>query len=177
MPEMRKRIALVGNGPISKADRKQISQFPSVVRFNDAKNYQQWERTTHLTLRANSTGVNAVDQQGQITAPINFKELRHLYLIGKIEPLLRQRIESNYQHLNLHFFGTESSESGKTFTTGTHMIRHFAKTGQFDIHVYGMNWSGSSQWHNFDLEKRLINEWVAAKKLTVHSTPKDSYFP
>jgi len=46
-------VALVGNGPLSKLERKKINNdFDVVVRFNNLRNFQKGDKTTILCTKA-----------------------------------------------------------------------------------------------------------------------------
>ena len=44
-------IAVVGNGPISEEDRKNINKFDTIIRFNDMKNKNAGEKTSIQVVR------------------------------------------------------------------------------------------------------------------------------
>ena len=44
-------VAVVGNGPISEEDRKNINKFDTIIRFNDMKNKNAGEKTSIQVVR------------------------------------------------------------------------------------------------------------------------------
>ena len=143
-------VALVGNGPLSKLERKKINNdFDVVVRFNNLRNFQRGDKTTILCTKAelfnNSIARNI--SKDTIVWFLKFKGLsdsvRQLIKIGKCE-VIKKANGSNFTSHNEIYPGPKYSEDkkrGYLSSYGFRMFLYILEKNPRTLSYFGFNWS------------------------------------
>ena len=178
-------VTVVGNGPLSHADRLSISRSECVVRFNDAPGYRKGEPFYALVLREHTMHLSAVAMYGGSpyiwTIPVISDKKQLAPLTGRATaPIYISQFQYGtpaYTNLTL-FPGCKGSkaqnETRKGPSTGCAFINH-VQTYRDDVervHVYGMNWNDTNLHVDFKY-KRLVRE--CCTKCVIHHTSSSEY--
>ena len=174
-------IAVVGNGPISEADRAEIETHDVVVRFNDANFYRLGEKVTLHVVREPT----ALDPSVPIDALI--------WDVSPLKAFLRYdaALTSPVYERDYHDEEWASPESiifpscgvcpdckqAGTFagpSTGAVAISELNELDAVNtMNVYGFNWNGAARIHIDFLNKSLVKD--CCTKCIFHSTQSDWY--
>ena len=172
---MSEHVCVVGNGPLSEDDKKNIEKCDMVYRFNDLKNYKdgdkidvhvmrEWENThkysgEHMVLNTPKcyVGMHAKeDAQSDTECIIQTNGIRSLNVFTDCTEPHQKRISRNP-------------------STGTMLLSELQKNEQISsIDVYGMNWAFGILNHA-DEEANLIG--TCCTKCNINKTHSDSYKP
>lgn len=169
-------VCLVGNGPLSAENRKQISQCPFVVRFNDRKSAKPRERTDLLVLRENGVaGYHGRSGDGR------FRVLP----VVLVENAGRQRAPTPRACVVVEriahpptLFGVRTTTANTPWgaSTGAVILQHLQEAPSTRVvSTFGMNFSRSDDSRHMHSEGELLRQHVG--KMEVHATPSASYLP
>ena len=180
------RIAVVGNGPLSKANRNELNSFDCVVRFNDLKNMKQGDALTvhairHVDRGKNSflPGLEKTVKNSHVLPIIQRSKLMQKFPANALPPLY---VDENGIDRQLEIF--EKCENGVQYhhsltrsgpSTGSLVISYLNKASSTkSIDVYGMNWNGG------DFHLDFKDPTIVARccnKCTIHPTHSQRYLP
>lgn len=165
-------MCVVGNGPLSTDDRRNIAACKTVARFNDLRNMREGERMDVHVLRewkntddfagaffdeCSNASIVCVGQSACATA-----SARHIPTVG----LYRRDVFSSCP--------VQDAAVNAHPSTGTIYLSWLEETHS-DVHridVFGMNWNLPAFQHNGD-EAALVHE--CCSKCVVHPTPSSEY--
>ena len=198
-------IAVVGNGPISEEDRKNINKFDTIIRFNDMKNKTRKEKTSIHVVRQISPkddffGKTSIKREVPIILIATKKEYAEKcnqkynmldYIIVN-EPS-RDSYEAgkdNEMFQGCSLCKTESCleiDSDLGPSSGIVILDYLDKNSNIDkIEVFGMNWNfhlknygGGDKIYDTKLH-HMGNEGKivnsCCKKCIIHTPPKETYY-
>ena len=198
-------IAVVGNGPISEEDRKNINKFDTIIRFNDMKNKTRKEKTSIHVVRQISPkddffGKTSIKREVPIILIATKKEYAEKckqkynmldYIIVN-EPS-RDSYEAgkdNEMFQGCSLCETESCleiDSDLGPSSGIVILDYLDKNSNIDkIEVFGMNWNfhlknygGGDKIYDTKLH-HMGNEGKivnsCCKKCIIHTPPKETYY-
>ena len=181
-------IAIVGNGPLSNKDRKNINEFDMVYRFNSLNSYTVGDKIDILCVRqcGKTDTVFGLDNKYTIKNNVN---VNNILVIGTRHNIANKIKERNpnknvemldiyekyicdYESCNVHDNKIIFDRKVYTYDTlcgpssGFHLIMYVLnKYPHNNIHIFGMNWNGIHICHNGNLEKELINN---CKRCIIH---------
>lgn len=197
-----KRVAVVGNGPLSPADRIAINNHTNVVRFNDyyRKNYVQGDKITvhcstidqfaHPWANPNATKWAVAAQLRHLDADSKFytwsMNPSQVRVYGKkffwsvalgLEPasILAPWFETHRLFRNCFRCGDRclSKHKESGFSKGAIALSALEDdAGVAHVDVFGMNWNGRPGHVDF-LYPTLVPE--CCSKCTIHPTPTTDY--
>lgn len=175
------RIAIVGNGPLSKACRKEIRGFEFVARFNKMDNFQPGDPLTLVYLRLDPSTMSfyGIDVALRYRAPAVALVYEQIYAEAAKEAgdFLR---ETTLLHVYEEFAGLPYpgdhlpyppyADSDRIIpSTGFFGLHHIMKTcGALSVHLFGFTWEGW-RWHDWDYEKSVIQKYAEERRVVVHS--------
>jgi len=196
-------VAVVGNGPLSDEDRRSISRFEIVYRFNDLKNHKHREKCTHHAIRCSPSCPDGLcGSQSRAAIPGS-----QTILIGTREEVDAgkewMRVDGEIvigddTSVNAHpvfdslvappedLTDMASRGEGAVPSSVLVKIRRFPTSGAIlldmlnsddrvgEIHVFGMNWNMFDSVHSTS-ESQMID--AACRKCVVHPTPSSRYLP
>lgn len=175
-------VAVVGNGPLSDADRESIEKHQCVIRFNDTKNLREGEKTTILALREHvlSRIIRRTPADTVIWPVVFSKAFRapttpHRFLPAI--PVYRRESGNHFADLLLFRNSKRAQRQGTTPagpSTGTAIIDWIVTNTARTVDVYGMNWSGSQQHVDFRYPT-LVRDCCTTCR--IHETPFTTYLP
>ena len=164
-----KKIALVGNGPLSSQDISEIQRdFHHVVGFND--------------MRRRDIGANIAVVRNKLlgmplarTVPLSVKDILFL---GSMRQKRVDKMKKDNPHARVHvlygpdrdlmttLFPGEPTNTVSKLSTGISALREFVRNLAKDaeIHLYGMNWAFPTA-HNGRLERRYAEQ---QSNVTIH---------
>lgn len=201
-PDGLKRVAVVGNGPLSAADRAAINNQTNVVRFNDYhdKNYvygdkvtihcstidqfcKPWANpnTTQWVVAAELRDLEADSKfytWNMCPAHVRVYGTRFLWSVAlglEPTPVLAPWFETHRLFRNCSQCGERclSKITASGFSRGAVALNALEEdAGVAHIDVYGMNWNGHSGHVDF-LYPTLVSE--CCSKCTIHPTPTKDY--
>ena len=172
-------VCLVGNGPISKEDRRFINSEAChrVVRFNDMKNMLEGERCDVHVVRSNGTGF-----WGLVNPPkIDVGRVPLLQIGGSRAPTKGgEEVLAVLDNESTRIYPScthNQRATTKTFTSGALVMSHYnEKPSVRTIHVFGMNFlPARNNTHDVDREKAMHES--CCHKCQIHSTPRQTYYP
>ena len=171
----------MGNGPLSKNDRRQIQNCASVVRFNDCKNMLENERMDTHVMREEG---NRHTYSGFDSCKLKDDSQMNIVLVGndadldlKETPNVTERIKLNGTSRKVFETCSKSRDSDieKWPTTGTMYLSELEQRDNVGkIHVYGMNWNMKDSVHS-SAEGKLVK--TCCTKCHIHRTPNKTYLP
>lgn len=196
-------VTVVGNGPLSDEDRKQINESGCVIRFNDMKNFVEGDKGHLWALRDQTLRYAQKGKKGKIGDCLhyNFKKstcyptmpvlpvvsaktsLTNLAKMDNVtEPIFihQKRLKQNNIIEDAVLFegcseSLRHSDARSGPSTGGAVIDFLQKLDVVEkINVYGMNWNGGL--HHID----FANPDVVKKcctKCDIHDTSTETYFP
>ena len=173
-------VAVVGNGPISRQDRKEIAQANKVVRFNDVNNYWEGERTTLRVVRHPSWfTLKQVNAPKWHVAPTDGLAPNDAELITGVYE--RQHSNDNILPDDRRLFPScwcgDSCLQKQTWagpSTGGVALSVLQELQNVEtIHVYGMNWNGPADMHIDFANGTMIAG--CCTKCVIHPTASDAY--
>uniref|UniRef100_A0A6C0IY35 Uncharacterized protein n=1 Tax=viral metagenome TaxID=1070528 RepID=A0A6C0IY35_9ZZZZ len=177
-------IAVVGNGPISKADRYFINSQNCIIRFNDQKNKLKDERTDVLVLRNNTIHLSQKDSTIWPVIPfcktIEDYQVKYHKLIKPIhvyedlcdddrnvQEMKSKKVYNNCIKQNIHGNATSG------ISTGTAVLSSLQNDDNIEsINVFGMNFNGG-WWHVDFNDPNLSN--ICCTKCIFHKTRMEQY--
>jgi hypothetical protein len=192
------RVALVGNGGLSKADREELHRcnFDHIVRFNDQKNYEVGDAPS--TLHAVRHRVDGND--APFTGLASYKRSAPLLLLGSgitLKPLNELKgvykcpdgdwydVAATLDITKLEIFpGEEATEfinrdpRAQKASSGLYtmtLLQSIEEVGE--IHTFGMNWNFTEEAACSDEEGHLVRNSGFYDKVIVHETPTEDYDP
>ena len=177
-------IAVVGNGPISEADRDLINSQNCIIRFNDQKNKLTDERTDVLVLRNHTLHLSQINST--ILPVIPFcktiedyklkckKFVKPIYVYEEmcdydlnVQEMKSKRVYNNCIKHNLH------GDAKYGISTGTAVLSSLQNDDNIEsINVFGMNFNGKS-WHVDFNDQNLSN--ICCTKCVFHKTNIEQY--
>ena len=173
-------ISVVGNGPISEEDRAEIAKSTSVLRFNDANNYRDGEKTTLRVVRHPSWFMLQ-----HIGAPL-WHVAPTTDLVPSNARLFTPVYESQHGHHNLISAGARifpscncgpSCLQASTWagpSTGAVALSVLQELPTIErIEEYGFNGNGDAKMHIDIANKTLLSG--CCTKCTFHPTSSSSY--
>jgi hypothetical protein len=179
-------IAVVGNGPISEADRAFINAQDCIIRFNDQKNKLEHERTDVLVVRNNALHVSQKDSTllpvipfcktiDEYDAKYN-KLIKPIYVYEEqcnndpnVKEMKSKKVYSNCIKQKFHGDATSG------VSTGTALLSSLENDKDVEsINVFGMNFNGG-WWHVDFNDPNLSN--ICCTKCIFHKTSMDQYLP
>lgn len=174
------KVAVVGNGPISRADRAEIAKAAKVIRFNDVNNYWEGEKTTLRVVRHPSWFTLK-----HVGAP-----KWHVAPTAELSPSNAELLTGVYERQ--HGGDNLLSDSTKLFpscfcgpsclqattwagpSTGGVALSVLQEISNVErIDVYGMNWNGPADMH-IDFANTTIVE-SCCTKCVIHPTATNEY--
>jgi hypothetical protein len=173
-------VAVVGNGPISRADRAAIGKAARVIRFNDVNNFWEGEKTTLRVVRhpswftlkhvgAPKWHVSPTDNLAPNDAELVTGVYERQHGNDNILPASSQLFPSCFCGPSCLQATTWAGPStGGVALSVLQDINNIAT-----IDVYGMNWNGPADMH-IDFANGTIVE-ACCTKCVVHPTASDSY--
>ena len=172
-------VAVVGNGPISRADRRQIEAASRVVRFNDVNNYWEGEKTTLRVVRHPSWfTLKHVGAPKWHVAPTDDLAPSDAELVTGVYE--RQHSTDNILPDTTRLFPScpcgDSCLQRTTWagpSTGGVALSALQELDNVEtIHVFGMNWNGHPGHTDF-LYPTLVAD--CCSKCTIHPTRSTDY--
>ena len=174
------RLCVVGNGPLSEADRLEIAKCSTVARFNDMKNIESGERVDiHVMREWQDTHVYSGRSRHHSSASSVLVGMHALEDSGR-----SVRGASSIQLPGRHRYHTfpacattlvDKSEIDRHPTTGTIYLSELQSDETIKrVDVFGMNWNITSGHHS-TREGALVD--ACCTKCVVHKTPRDAYSP
>tara|TARA_B110000046_G_C12857176_1_gene340232 strand:- start:80 stop:784 length:705 start_codon:yes stop_codon:yes gene_type:complete len=196
-------VAVVGNGPLSDEDRRSISRFEIVYRFNDLKNHEQREKCTHHVIRCSSTCPDGlcgsqrrvavagsqtilVGTREEVDAAKEWMRVDEELVIGDETSVNAHPVFSSLASLPEDPAEVASRGGAAVPSSVLEKIRRFPTSGTIvldmlnsddgvdEIHVFGMNWNMFDAVHSSS-ESQMIH--AGCRKCVVHSTPSTRYLP
>tara|TARA_B100000575_G_C23074098_1_gene618677 strand:+ start:107 stop:856 length:750 start_codon:yes stop_codon:yes gene_type:complete len=173
-------VAVVGNGPISHADRKAIAKASKVVRFNDVNNFWEGERTTLRVVRHPSWfTLKHVGAPTWHVVPTDGLAPKDAEIITGVYE--RQHTNDNILPDDSRLFPScfcgDSCLQAKTWagpSTGGVALSVLQELENVDvINVYGMNWNGPADMH-IDFANRTMVRGCCTKCI-IHPTANNDY--
>lgn len=173
-------VAVVGNGPISHADRHAISKASRVVRFNDVNNFWEGEKTTLRVVRHPSWfTLKHVGAPKWHVAPTDHLAPSDALLFTAVYE--RQHHGDNILDADARIFPScacgDSCLQAATWagpSTGAIALSALQELENVErIDVYGMNWNGNSDMH-VDFANRTIVP-TCCTKCDIHPTVGNGY--
>lgn len=184
-------VAVVGNGPLSEHDRRDINNSDYVIRFNDLKNFRDGERCDIHAIRHHGTfdfaSIYKTPNYSQIipVAPNPECVFNSKYLSGKtglaplflFDPRKNNILSSNTRVFKNSTCSEECIPSNSDFgiSTGTAVIDALESCNSVNkINIYGMNWNGEHEHLDFKypyLVKKYCN------KCKIYKTNSNNYLP
>ena len=169
---MPQRVCVVGNGPLTPAERREINaSCDTVYRFNDLKNWEtgdridvhvqrEWERTHKYAgegmaphARPLLVGIHASEDAGPGATALTTRGVRAYDVFGACKP---------------------HNPVSRNPSTGSILLSELqADQNVSGIDVYGMNWSFSKQQGHSAQEGELIDE--CCTKCAIHQTSRSTY--
>lgn len=186
-------VAVVGNGPLSNRDRRDIEKCPCIIRFNDQKNKRCRERTDIVVLRYNTlfkqfSGRGKTDQGTVPKATYCWpvcsqpKELLALQTASTLLlPILTSGTRDGNRDIDM-FPGCNACNSSAckhTLTkngpsSGGAVIDALQKMSSIkQIDVFGMNWNGWKDVHVDFKFPKVIDQ--CCSKCVIHVPPSQIY--
>jgi len=177
-------IAVVGNGPISEADRDLINAQNCIIRFNDQKNKLENERTDVLVLRNNTLHLSQKDSTLLPVIPfcktIEEYQVKYSKLIKPIyvheetcnddpnvQEMKSNKVYNNCIKQNLHGDATSG------VSTGTAVLSSLQDDDNVEsINVFGMNFNGG--WWHVDFNDPNLSH-ICCTKCIFQKTNKEQY--
>jgi len=198
-------VAVVGNGPISEEDRKNINKFDTIIRFNDMKNKTRGEKTSiHI--------VRQISPKDDFFGKTNMKRGVPIILIATKKEYA-EKCKQKYNMLDYIIVNEPSRnsyEAGKDNemfqgcslcktescleidsdlgpSSGIVILDYLNKNPNIDkIEVFGMNWNfhlknygGGTKIYDTKLH-HMGNEGKivnsCCNKCVIHTPPKDTYY-
>ncbi len=171
-------VCLVGNGPISDADRTFINSnaCDQVVRFNDMKNITQGERCDVHVVRSNGNRF-----WGIVNPPkIDIGKVPLLQIGGSRASIAGQDVLDVLDNQAARIYPScahDQRAATKTFTSGALVMSYFnEKPSVRTIHVFGMNFlPAKNNTHDVNREK-VLHDWCC-DKCQIHKTSRQTYYP
>ena len=173
-------VAVVGNGPISRADRAEIAKASRVIRFNDVNNYWEGEKTTLRVVRHPSWfTLKHVGAPKWHVAPTDGLAPNDADLVTGVYE--RQHKGDNLLPDTARLFPScfcgPSCLQAVTWagpSTGGVALSVLQDLEHVEtINVYGMNWNGPADMH-IDFANRTMIEGCCTK-CVIHPTASDDY--
>ena len=168
-------IALVGNGPLSETQRKEINtkNFNFVLRFNDMKNYRNGDRVDVLVCR------EWEDTHKYAKSNHCLKCKKMLVGVHAREDLRANGADMYIETKKKHYFELfnrpENVNLNQQPSTGAIVISEIQNNSKVKkIDVYGMNFNFKSIYHKKN-EGSIIRKYC--EKCIFHETPSSSYLP
>jgi hypothetical protein len=174
------RVAVVGNGPLTHADRDAIARAPVVVRFNDVKNWVAGEHTTLRVVRWPSAhGASAcaapvwyvTHDAASLPAQSNYTQVyERAQAHNDLDPT-RADVRV-FAHCNC---GAACDENRTAYgpSTGAVVLSALQASPRVArIDVFGMNWNGPTYHIDF-LNKTLVPR--CCTKCVLHPTAGAAY--
>ncbi|CAL5224360.1 g7034 [Coccomyxa viridis] len=183
-----RKVAVVGNGPLNDAQRKEIDSFDVVVRFNLMNNWRRFkEKLTIWVIRFSTearmkywglTNLSAVDARNVVGL------LKALWLVGgrqkdadellwKVPGVVNAGAVLVPQEPFAAAYSQEMGIKDGAPSTGFVGIRGVLHCTPEDtpIHIFGFNWHNSTwRGHKMDAEKAFVDWAVGEGRLVVHPT-------
>lgn len=175
------RVAIVGNGPLSEACRKEIRGFELVARFNGMDNFQPGDPLTlvYLRLDPGTMSFHGMDVALRYRAPAIalVYEQKYADAAKTAEDFLKG---TPVLHIDEAFAGLSypgdqlpyppySDKDRRVPSTGFFGLHHIMNCCQTaSLHVFGFTWQGW-QWHDWEYEKSVMLRYAEERRLIVHS--------
>tara|TARA_Y100000389_G_scaffold179981_1_gene194487 strand:+ start:493 stop:1248 length:756 start_codon:yes stop_codon:yes gene_type:complete len=173
-------VAVVGNGPISRADRAAIANSSRVVRFNDVNNFWKGEKTTLRVVRHPSwiTLKHTGAPKWHVSPTEALLPRGSEIVTGMYEP---QRGHENLLPDDAVIFPSclcgDSCRQAGTWagpSTGAVALSVLQEMRNVEtINVYGMNWNGDKRAHIDFANKTLVRD--CCTKCVIHPAASNSY--
>jgi len=198
-------VAVVGNGPISDEDRKNINKFDTIIRFNDMKNKTKKEKTSIHVVRQ-------ISPKDDFFGKTSMKRGVPIILIATKKEYV-EKCKQKYNMLDYIIVNEpsrDSYEAGKDNemfqgcslckkescleidsdlgpSSGIVILDYLDKNSNINkIEVFGMNWNfhlknygGGDKIYNTKLH-HMGNEGkivnTCCKKCVIHTPPKETYY-
>jgi len=173
-------VAVVGNGPISRADRREIALASRVVRFNDVNNYWEGEKTTLRVIRHPSWfTLKHVGAPKWHVAPTDHLAPEDAALVTGVYET--QHRGDNIIPLTTRLFPScfcgDSCLQSQTWagpSTGGVALSVLQDIENIEtISVYGMNWNGPAEMHIDFANQTMVKS--CCTKCVVHPTATNEY--
>lgn len=173
-------VAVVGNGPISRADRVEIAEATVVIRFNDVNNYLEGEKTTLRVVRhpswftlkhvgAPKWHVVPTDALAPSSAALVTAVYERQHGRDNIAPDTTRLFPGCWcGDACLHNQTWAGPSTGGVALSVLQEIRNVET-----IDVYGMNWNGPAEMHADFANQTLIVD--CCTKCVVHPTASNDY--
>jgi len=173
-------VAVVGNGPISRADRREIEEAAVVIRFNDVNNYWEGEKTTLRVVRHPSWfTLKHISVPKWHVAPTDGLAPSDAALVTGVYE--RQHGSENLLPDTARLFpscncGDDCLES-RTWagpSTGGVALSVLQEIQNVEtIDVYGMNWNGPADMHIDFANRTMVPD--CCTKCVIHPTASNDY--
>ena len=191
------KIAVVGNGPLTERDIKEINKYNIIAVINHSKNGNKDIpiKSTHYFLRQVGTkcggfyGWNKDKNEFDKIKQESFQSVKNIFLLCPSDKECIEninKIKEKYKNINIISSGSEPwKESIFIFNKKKYKHSHSPSSGILTInymlekyplhtiHIYGMNSNGIG-FHDMKAEKEMIKE---CRKCKLHKTHKDTYEP
>lgn len=173
-------VAVVGNGPISRQDRREIAEASKVIRFNDVNNFWEGEKTTLRVVRHPSWfTLKHVGAPKWHVAPTNGLAPDDAALVTGVYE--RQHGHDNILSSDARLFPScycnddclQSTTWAGPSTGGIALSVLQELENVETIDVYGMNWNGPADMHVDFANRTLITD--CCTKCVIHPTASDNY--
>lgn len=169
------RVALIGNGPVSEEQRKEIDMFDVVIRLARINNYKPDEKMTHLCLDGLGMRKGNPRYKGlYLDTELKNKAQYMVFLDKRWDFLLEKNRDMGFTGESIHFGIPEKTRLIKSLrcTNLSLGVKSFAYARTFGcpIHLFGFNWhpSMTKRGHNPTAEKEYI---LSHDNVVLHETP------
>ena len=196
IPQFREpKVAVVGNGPITEADRQLINNFDIVYRFNDCKNMKKGDKITHLVVRQTFIFHTVT---GLDTNFLPLKDAKNIIFIGKDKELYEniklknpnrnfsmidvyEKITCKFMNCNkklidnIKFNNINIKQTDASWGPSSGFLVLADVTGKYNnVHIFGMNWNFN--WYmDHDSSWEKDNILKLCKHCVIHKTKNDNY--
>jgi hypothetical protein len=169
------KLALIGNGPISREQKAEIESYDYVVRLARIDNFCIGEKMTHLCLDGLGQKMGNPRYKGLLLDNSLKNEANVMVFIDKNwEFLIEKNKEMGYVGQSVHFPIENKQKHIKMLQCQNLSLGYksflYAKTFDCPVHLYGFNWHPimKEYGHNHVNERNTI---VSSPDVFLHETP------
>lgn len=181
------RVAVVGNGPISEEQRKDINTADTVVRFNrlgatmkSDDSLDVWftrQNNAKITKWSKEEGNKTLIKSALLRTKLFIRiEAHAVEYQGITNTITIPEVEMEYVPFRTRIRRAMQKKSYKAPSTGLMGLLTVLGCYPGSVDVYGFNWSNENHaGHFIDVEEEIARRLEALGKLVIHPTPCDGY--